>query len=80
MLQKAEGKRRRKHQRMRWLDSITNSVDVNLSKLQAIVEDRGAWHATVHEVTRVGHNLATTVAQMVKNLPEVQETWVRPLG
>ena len=59
---KIEGKRRSRWQRMRWLDSITNSVDVNLSKLQAIVEDRGAWHATVHEVTRVGHNLATTAA------------------
>ena len=37
---------------MRWLDSITNSVDMNLSKLWEIVEDRGAWHATVHEVTK----------------------------
>ena len=40
------------HQRMRWLNSITNSVDMNLSKLWEIVEDRGAWHATVHEVTK----------------------------
>ena len=37
---------------MRWLDSITNSVDMNLSKLWERVEDRGAWHATVHEVTK----------------------------
>ena len=37
---------------MRWLDSITNSVDMKLSKLGEIVEDRGAWHATVHEVTK----------------------------
>ena len=35
---------------MKWLDGITNSVDMNLSKLQQIVEDRGAWHDTVHEV------------------------------
>ena len=48
MLGKTEGKRRRGQQRMRWLDSITDSMDMNLSKLQAIVEDRGAWHAAVH--------------------------------
>ena len=50
MLGKTEGKRRRERQRMRWLDSITNSTDMNLSKLQKVVEDRGAWHATVHGV------------------------------
>ena len=37
---------------MRWLDSITNSIDMNLSKLREIVEDRGAWHAVVHEATK----------------------------
>ena len=42
MLGKTEGRRRREQQRMRWLDSITNSVDINLNKLQEIVEDRGA--------------------------------------
>ena len=37
---------------MRWLDSTTNSMDLNLSKFQEVVEDRGAWHATAHEVTK----------------------------
>jgi hypothetical protein len=49
MLGKIEGRRRRKRQRMRWLDSITDSMYMNLSKLQESVEDRGASHAAVHE-------------------------------
>ena len=48
MLEKIEGKRRRRWQMMRWLDNITDSVDMNLSKLQETVEDRGAWNAAVH--------------------------------
>ena len=56
MLGKIEGKRRRGLQNIRWLDSITDSVDMNLSKLQEIVKDREAWHAAVHGVR---HNLAT---------------------
>ena len=50
MLGKIEGKRRRGQQRMRWLDSITDSMDMNLSKLLKTVEDRGAWHAAVHGI------------------------------
>ena len=52
MLGKIEGKRRRGQQRMKSLDSITDSVDMNLSKLQETVEDRGVWHATVHGVAK----------------------------
>ena len=53
MLRKVEGKRRRGWQRMRWLDSITDSTDMNWSKLWKIVEDRGAWSAAVHGVTEL---------------------------
>ena len=52
MLGKTEGQRRIGQQRMRWLDSITDSVGTNLSKLWEIVEDRKAWHAAVHGVTK----------------------------
>ena len=50
MLGKIEDRRRRRRQKMRWLDSLTDSMDMNLSKFQEIVKDRGAWHAAVHGV------------------------------
>ena len=49
---KIEGQRRRRQQRIRWLDSVTDSTNMNLSKLPEIVKDRGAWHAAVHRVTK----------------------------
>ena len=51
-LEKTEGKRKRGRKKMRWLYSISNSIDMNLSKLQETVKDRGAWRAAVHGVTK----------------------------
>ena len=52
MLGKIEGRRRRGRQRMRWLDGVIDSMDMNLGKCQELVMDREAWHAAVHDVTK----------------------------
>ena len=67
MLEKTEGKRRRAWQRMRWLDSITNSMDMNLRKLREIVKDRKVWGAEVHRVTK-SHDLVNEQQQFPTSL------------
>ena len=59
MLGKIEGRRRRGPQRMRWLDGVTNAMNMSLSKLQEIVKDREVWHATVHGISKCPTNLVT---------------------
>ena len=73
MLGKIEGRRRRGWQRMRWLDGITDTMDMSLSRLQVLVMDREAWHAPFHRVTNSGHDWATELnwTTRIRNLPTV---------
>ena len=63
MLGKIKSKRRKRCKRMKWLDIITNSMNMNLSKLWETVKERGVWHAAVHGFQRVGHDLETEQQQ-----------------
>ena len=71
MLGKIEGRKRRGQQRMSWLDGITDSMDMSLSKLQDMVKDRKAWHAAVHGVAKSWTRLSdrTTEQQQLINTP-----------
>ena len=69
MLGKIEGRMRRGRQRMRWLDSITNSVDMNLSKLKELVEDRKAWFTTVHTAAKSQTRLRNWTTTATKVIP-----------
>ena len=79
MLGKIEGRRRRRWQRMRWLDGTTDAMDMNLSKLKEVEKDREAWHASVHEVALVGHNLGTEQQQEARGT-RFPATSTFPLG
>ena len=67
MLRKIKGKRRKGWRRMRWLDNITDSMDMNLSRLCETVEDRGAWYATVHRFTKSRTHLSDRMTTTLIN-------------
>ena len=76
MLRKIEGRRRRGQQRMRWLDGITNPVDMSLSELQETVKNREAWSAIVHVVTKSQTQLSNSTTGESSQCEQCQESSV----
>ena len=72
MLGKIEGRRRREWQRMRWLDGVTNSTDMSLSKLWEIVKDREAWSAAVHGVTQSQTRLSDWITELLHRHKQIE--------